>query len=655
MANFEIGLSALRASQFALNVVSNNIANANTEGYHRRLVQNVALQPTEQAGFRIGTGVTVDYVKRIRSEVIETSLTNADADLSQIDQLLSIELQIQETLVRGSGSTVEEIDNLFANLTELTAVPGEASQRAGVIETARRLASSLQDASTQLSDLRSTIDIQLDSEIELLNDQMKKLGELNVEIRMLESSGQNANAELDERDQLFSEIAEAIGASRVITPKGDFNFLIGNASFQQAAFQTQFSISKDEDGRIQVFLDEGGAPIELESGRIAGLQEGFNTAIPKYQEKLDTLASELIQLFNSTHAIGVGPAGAFDQLTGNRPVEDPDVPLANTSTDFPISDGELTVSIIDPQGVRRNETISIDVETDSLQDVADRLDAIPGLNASVSRPDNRLRLFGDVDTTFDFTGAIENAPDTTGLTGTGVPTLSGSYVGTINQDVTFQIVGTGDVGVTEDLAVNLLDGNGNLIETVQIGRGYEAGTAIKFENGVELTFAAGTVVDGETFTSEVIARPDTAGILSALGLNSFFTGTSAGDIQIASEIQEDPNRLATGITSDISDTANLIRLADLQDSLSLPGGQTLAQYANEINTEIGFEISADIAISTSLVSMQVRLENERDAISGVDLNEELVYLQQYQRSYEAAARVIQAADEMLNTLFNILR
>ena len=73
-----------------------------------------------------------------------------------------------------------------------------------------------------------------------------------------------------------------------------------------------------------------------------------------------------------------------------------------------------------------------------------------------------------------------------------------------------------------------------------------------------------------------------------------------------------------------------------------------------MGTEIGFEINSNTALSTSLTSFRLRLEQERDAVSGVDLNEELVYLQEYQKSYEAAVRIIQATDDILNELFRIL-
>lgn len=657
MTNFGIGLSALRTNQVALDIVANNIANANTEGFHRRTISTESLSPNEIGGIRIGRGVNIAQINRIRHSVTEASITNVISDVNQIDQLLIIERQIQETLVSGGVSMAEELDLLFAEITELTASPSEPSQRASVIETAQRLTDQLRDASSQLNSLNTFVKSQLQQEVSALNEDMLRLADLNVVIRNLQASGANAASELDERDTIINSIAEVIGLTRTESVSGELNLIIGTASIQQASFQNIFHLEENDAGEIELFLDNSDTPTSVNSGRIAALQEVLNTTIPKYQDKLDVFASELIQQFDSIHATAVGPSGAFQQLTANRHVSDRLLPLgeAGAGAAFPIQAGNLTISITDSAGEVRNETIAIDPAVDSLQDVADRVSALSGLNAIIGSRDNNLHLFADNGLKFDFTGSVETTPDLTGFTGTSVPELNGHYTGNSNQTVSLQIVGTGDVGITEDLSFNLLDENGGLIRTVEIGRGYEAGTPLDLGDGIQITFPPGTVTDGETLTTDFVSEPDETGILAALGLNSFFRGTSAGDIRISDEILADPERFASGKTSDEGDTQNLFSLLDLENANSLPGDLTLSQFMNEVNTELGFEISADVALNESLTSLQAQLESDRDGFSGVDINEELVNLQKYQRSYEAAARVIQAADDMLSSLFNILR
>ncbi|MEM0927643.1 MAG: flagellar basal body protein, partial [Planctomycetota bacterium] len=117
MPNFEIGLSALRTNQFGLQSISNNIANANTEGYHRRRAIQETKQPNQFAGFRIGSGVQIARIDRLRDRVTENSLTAAIADSNHVEQTLTIQRQIESALLIGDNAVGKQLDNLFAEFT----------------------------------------------------------------------------------------------------------------------------------------------------------------------------------------------------------------------------------------------------------------------------------------------------------------------------------------------------------------------------------------------------------------------------------------------------------------------------------------------------------------------------------------------------------
>ena len=653
--NFSIGLSALRTSQFALEVVSNNIANANTEGYHRRSVHLESMLPNQLGKFRVGSGVTVNYIERIRDSVTESSLTNAVSDVSHVDQLLLVERQIEAALLSGNSSVSGELDRFFAELTKLTAAPDEPAQRTAVIETGQRLSGTIRQAANHFADLKDSIRFQIKQELDLLNEQMHNLSDLNVQIQSLTAQGYPANAELDQRDALINEIARVIGISRNDYRSGELNLMIGTASIQQVNIVNKFSLGELPDGRLGVFLDESDRPLDMDSGRLDALIELYNDTVPKYEAKLDAMARELIQSFDSIHATGIGTDGSFQHLVGSRTVNDPVIPLADAETAFDISAGDLTVTITQPDGIRRTEVVSIDPAVDSLADVAGKLSAIDGLSATIDTNVHRLRIYAAHDHRFDFTGTVETHPDLAGFTGTSLPEFSGIYSGEANEQLSFQIEGSGDVGISDDLYINVYTQSGALKSRVNIGNGYETGSTIDLGDGIQLSMSAGTVVDGEQFDTQLTAEPDETGFLAALGVNSFFKGISAGTIDVDSSVIDNPGRFAAGASGDAADTSNTFRLKALEDHDGLPGNLTFAEYVNEINTEIGFQINSNQALSTSLHALKLRIEQDRDATSGVDLNEEMVYLQQFQKSYEAAVRVIQAADDILDDLFTILR
>ncbi len=655
MPNFSLGLSALRSSQYALEVVSNNLANANTDGHHRRQVHFQELPPNQLGRFRIGSGVNIHYIERIRDQITEASLTNVISDVSHVDQLLVLERQIEATLLNGNSSVGTELDQLFAELTKLTAAPDEPAQRAAVIETGQRLAGVLRQAASQLSELKSSVRFQITQEVGLLNQHMDTLSELNMKIQNLTAQGFQANTELDQRDALLNEIAEMIGISRNDFRTGELNLMIGSASIQQVNISNQFTVTELPDGEIGLVLDNSDRPLKLESGRIVALLEVFNETIPKYAAKLDQLAGELMREFDSIHATGIGTDGSFQHLVGNRVVDNAAIPLAEANAVFPMQAGELTVSVIDSDGLRRSEVISIDPTADSLDDVTARLSAIDGLSAAVNPSTNQLQILAAQGISFDFTGSLETHPRLNSFSGTSLPTFSGLYSGATNQQLTFDVEGSGEVGISDNLFINVYSESGTLVNRINIGNGYEAGTEIDLGDGIQLSLGRGTVAAGDQFTTRLTAEPDQTGFLAALGLNSFFSGVGASSIEIDSDIIKHPGRLAAGWSGDSADTHNLFRLTALEDSSEMPGNLTFSEYVNEINNEIGIQINTDSALSSSLHALQVRIEQERDSYSGVDLNEEMVYLQQFQKSYEAAVRVIQAADDVLNELFTILR
>ncbi|NND96455.1 MAG: flagellar hook-associated protein FlgK, partial [Pirellulaceae bacterium] len=306
MPNFSLGLSALRSSQYALEVVSNNIANANTEGYHRRSVHLEALPPNQVGRFRVGNGVGINHIQRIRNSVTEASLTNVVSDVHHVDQLLEVERQIEYAFLSGNTSIGQELDQFFAEMTKLTAAPDEAAQRSAVIESGRRMAGIMRQSSVQLGELKSAVKFQIAQEVDALNGKMTLLAELSGEIQSLAAQGYDPNTELDQRDALVNEIAEVIGISRNDYFSNELNLMVGTASIQQSNTPSEFSIKQEADGEISIVLDDSERPINVGSGRLIALLEVYNSTIPKYEDKLDQLAVEMMRSFDSVHATGIG-------------------------------------------------------------------------------------------------------------------------------------------------------------------------------------------------------------------------------------------------------------------------------------------------------------------------------------------------------------
>jgi flagellar hook-associated protein 1 FlgK len=166
---------------------------------------------------------------------------------------------------------------------------------------------------------------------------------------------------------------------------------------------------------------------------------------------------------------------------------------------------------------------------------------------------------------------------------------------------------------------------------------------------------------------------DTSNILAALGVNTFFTGASAGTIDVIDTIGSDKTFIAAArIGADGSyasgDNSNALAIADLQyTSLDIPKwtcdritgntegnlNATIENYYHALVGSIGTTASGISNGRLTNEEMVMRLSDIRDSISAVSLDEEMTNLIKFQSAYEAASKLISIADEMLETLLSV--
>ncbi len=263
--------------------------------------------------------------------------------------------------------------------------------------------------------------------------------------------------------------------------------------------------------------------------------------------------------------------------------------------------------------------------------------------------------------------AVLGLPTATTATGraTGVAvSVSGEYKGTSNGHLRFVAEADGQVGVTDGLSVGVFDQSGTKIATLNVGKGYSPGDRIQFGDGLEVTFGPGTIskTTGDQFALDTLADPDTADILVALGLNTFFTGSTAADLGVAKRISDDPDLLAAGISlvngtsKSHGDAGNLVRLEELRkQSFAALNGGTIEGFYSEVASDIGFEAKKAKELLVSQDSLHTFLTNQREAVSGVNIDEEMVDLVRFQQAFQASSRFINVMTQVSDTLINLAR
>ncbi len=657
MRAFDIGLSSLRAQQQTLSVLGNNLANATTPGYHRQRVELNTRFPLRDDEHHVGTGVDISRIARLRNSAVETALLRNTSEAGTSQQALEINRQIESLLTPGDATIHETLSNFFNRLEKSSNAPQDLTVRQEFLSSADELMSSFNTLDQKLATLERDVRLNVDDGVKDVNQLLNDIAGLNSLIFQTRASSSEPNDLLDRRDAMVTKLTEWVDADAVSFEDGREQVLVAGGAVIVGNQSTSLRSRDYRNGTTGITLNDLTTPLSLGSGKLKAMTTALNETIPAFRERLREMAREIIRTVDQQHAQGMSDQGPYSVLLGTRGVLDLTVPLNNSVPEFPISSGDLYVTVTeDATGIRRTEKVSIDTATESLTDIAAKLTALDGVVATIDTVRKTLMISAEGSYSIDFAGRPDNVPVLTSMTGTSRPEFSGHFQGDAPDDWSVTFSGPGTVGETVGLTATIRNSSGQVVALQNIGAGYEAGTAVEIRDGVALQFGSGTINATDTFSLTLTNNADETGILSALGINSLFSGSEPGLFRVREELRRNPERLVTSATGQPGDAINLASMAKLRDlRLDELSGRTFTEEIADITAESGLIVQAADSRSTQLENYQSRLQADRDALSGVDINEEMLLMMQGQRAYQAAARFISVADQMLEELFTIAR
>jgi flagellar hook-associated protein 1 FlgK len=657
MSLYTVGVSALDVAQNALNLIGNNLANANTPGYHEQVMDLTESYPTQIGNISVGSGVQIADTRRLIDNPLETAITNQTFALADTTAQLNTLQQVQTNLSPSSGSIGDAIEQFFNDVNRLATNPSDTTQRTVVLDDAQNLAATFNSLSTSLTQIQNGLDTQLNNSITDINSLAQRIAQLNDEIANATVNGATPNDLLDQRGQLINQLAGEINVQVVPANLNQVNVLAGGTPLVVGNQNQKLQYSLASGNQGQVTAAGSTTPLIVTGGQVGGMLAVRNQSLQEVQTQLNTLAGAIAQQVDEVQATGLGLSGPATILSGTRGVNNVNVPLDKAGLAFPPQAGTLYVSVTNlSTGARTLTPVNINPTTQSLNDVAAALSAVPNIQAVVDPQKGTLQVLAQPGYAFDFAGRLPSAPNTSGYTGTATPQVGGQYTGTSNDTYTFQVIGSGTVGVTPNLQLQVKDSSGNSLALLNIGQGYSPGTPLPAAKGVTVQLASGTVNNGDTFSTPVIAQPDTAGLLTALGLGTFFTGSTASDLAVQPALLNNPNLLAASRNGDSGDNSNLTRLAALQTQPILANGtQTLTQGYNAIVGSVATQVQALTTQQTSQQALAQQLQTQQQEISGVDTNEELVQLMNYQQAFQTASEYIGTVNTTLQSLFLLVQ
>ncbi|MHC4863777.1 MAG: flagellar hook-associated protein FlgK [Planctomycetota bacterium] len=655
MQNFYIGLSGLDAALRALDVVGNNIANATTEGYHRQRVDLTPAYSSQIGAVLLGGGVEIAGITRMIDTLLEREILRQQSSLEQTSQELHTLRTVENAfgeLSTGTGLNAL-MDNFFSALKELSAHPGEAIWQNQVVSAAEAMATQFRALGEYFTDLETQIALEVNNIVEQINTLTSQIAECNSNIERMEISGAVPNNLCDRRDEYITKLSQYVSVETVSRDYGVIDVAVGGIPVVVGSLATELEAGLNNSGALGITVKgASNYSAAIQGGRLGGLLSLKNDILVDIHGDLDDLAAALIEQINQYHGEGVGSAGSFTTLTG-RPM------ASETLADFdpPVSNGSIYIRLTNTStgAVTRNE-ITIDTSTDTLTTIATDISAITGLSASVNA--SKLSITADAGYEFDFLPAVLATPTASTLTGGSPPTISvsGIYSGTANDTFRFTVSGAGTVGNgTLQLEVRDGGGAGGVVATVNIGAGYAAGDLIEVGNGIRIAVGTGDFGGGDNFDVDAFADADTTGVLSAIGINTFFSGNNASDIAVCSEIAAAPGRIATALGPDKTDNANALRLAALEDqTVSTLNSVTPGEFYRLMVTDIGQDLSLRQIREDNVEAILLNLTNQQAEVSGVDINEEAAQMLVFEKAFQAMAKYLNTVRLSMEAIMEII-
>ena len=662
MSDFNIGLSGLDAAQKALDVIGNNIANAATEGYHRQRIDFSPAYSSQHGSILIGGGVDVKGITRVIDNLLEQEILRQQSALEHVSQEFGMLRMIENAFGEFStedGGLNAAINKFFNSLQDLSANPAETIWQNQILNDAKAMAGQFRAMGEFLNALETQITLETENAIGSINTLTSQIAEFNDKIGTIEMAGGHANTMSDQRDQCISELSELINIQTVSRAYGMIDVSVGGISLVMCTSANELESGLDENGDLGISIaNTFNYTTNVPGGKIGGLLSLKNELVSDIHNDLDSLADAIIQQINQYHVQGVGSEGSFASLTG----------WANTSGDLAdfstVAAGYTYIRVTNTStGAVTRTAIPVlqDASSDTLTEIASFINGAGVANVTASvNSSNQLSITADTGYEFDFLPAVLSEPTATSFGEASPPTVtvSGIYTGATNQTFTFTVKGDGSVG-NGTLQLEVRDGNNEVVTTVNIGSGYAAGDKIDIgDTGIKIALSTGDLDEtthSDYFTIQALANSDTSGVLAAVGINTFFSGSSAGDMDVCSDISANPRRVATALGAEMTDNANAVRMADVRDeAISGLGSLTCGEFYRQLVADIGQQLSVKQMRQNNIEVIVLNLTNQRSEVSGVNINDEAAQLLVFEQMFQAMAKYMNTINSTISSIMELV-
>ena len=640
---FNSALTGLNYAQTALAVVSNNISNSSVAGYTREVVTNVDPSGGGAGGVIVGERQTSTYLNANLLNA-QTSASEQGAYAQQATQLNQI---LASSSATGSSSTIATdiggaIQNFFSSINALATSTGDSTNaaRSSVLTNANVLTAEFSSVGTQLNGLGSQVEQNIKSDIGSINNLATQIAKVNQSIQTNNGSSviQPANALMDQRDQLLQQLSKLISVSTLPQNDGTYSVFIGEGQplvlGGTAQSLSAAPLVSDPSKTILSYSSPNG-PVSIPDNQIIGGELGAlvhfrsQTLVPT-QQTLGHLATSFALTINNQLQLGKDKNGNFGANMFNLPL----IPSIAVSTNT--GNGVLKVAMTDP---KQTQASDYSVKYD-------------GSNYSITRlSDNTTTtLPSDLATTPQTVDGLQFSLNSGAM-------LAGDSIIVYPYK---QNVGGVSVSMTDPAKIGAAGGtNGVASGTVSVTtNSSNTGTG-----SLAITGINGTLATNLPYNSAIVKFVDATHYQVEQGSNGYGPSTLVSNNQISVNgismtlsgipAANDTFNMSTNI-SGAGDNSNAVALHALQTSNTLLGGTTnFSTYYSSISSTVGLAGQQYQATSQAANYALTSATTAQQTVSGVNLDEEASSLLNYQRQYQAAAKVITVSQTLFQSLLQI--
>lgn len=320
----DIAVSGLRAQQIAMNVTAHNIANAGTEGYHRQQAVTTAGTPLSGAltlvngsPAQLGTGTMVQSIRRLQSTYIDGQVRNEQQLLGSWSYRNTSLSQVESIFAEpGDYGLATAFDEFWDSWQELSVSTQSNSAKISVVQNGVAVSQRINNLYGGLRSIQNQADDDLVANADEVNRLATELAHLNEQIGIAAANTTNQPSDLlDKRDTLLNELSQIIKIQTNNTTGSNLIVSIGGKVLVQNNKVTEISITEDANGWSQLSWSDDGSTVSVTGGEILGQMEVRDNLIGDYIDKLNTIASKLVEEVNALYSSGTtasgNPAGNF--------------------------------------------------------------------------------------------------------------------------------------------------------------------------------------------------------------------------------------------------------------------------------------------------------------------------------------------------------